>query len=111
MKPGAKPKPKTGAKAGEDRPATAKPKTKAVWKTEKPAGDTARKPKTNRPEGKPAAKTYDRAADPSKRFTPPNKIGEQGGKPAAKGKPGGEPARPSGGNAVPRRGKNSFGPK
>lgn len=111
MKPGAKPKPKTGARVAEDRPAAGKPKAKAVWKTDKPAGDTPRKPKANRPEGKPAAKTYDRAADPSKRFTPPHKIGKQGGKPAAKGKPGGKSARPSGGNAVPRRGKNSFGPK
>jgi len=98
----------------------AKPKAKAVWKTEAPA-EAPRKPKGAKPQGakpkfgekpkfdgkpkgkggKPGPKgaasagetSYMRAADPSKRFTPPNKIGKQGGKPG------------KGGNATPRRGK------
>ncbi len=86
----------------------AKPKAKAVWKTDGPA-DAPHKPKGGKPQGakpkfegkpkfdgkpkgkggkptgkpgKPAApgeKSYKRAADPSKRFTPPGKIGKQGG--------------------------------
>ena len=77
MKPGAAPKPKSGPKSET----TGKPKAKAVWKKEKPAGDAPRKGK-----GKPTSsattpageKSYKRASDPSKRFTPPNKIGKQG---------------------------------
>ena len=95
MKPGAAPKPKSGGET------TAKPKAKAVWKKEKPAGDTyePRKPKPGKP-AKPRGdapvgeKSYKRASDPSKRFTPPNKIGKQGGKP-----------KPKGGATTPRRGK------
>jgi len=83
MKPGAAPKPKSGGET------TAKPKAKAVWKKEKPAGDAPRKAK-----GKPTSsattpggeKSYKRASDPSKRFTPPNKIGKQGGKGGPKSK-------------------------
>ncbi len=68
---------------------TGKPKAKAVWKKEKPAGDAPRKGK-----GKPTTsattpggeKSYKRASDPSKRFTPPNKIGKQGGKSGPKSK-------------------------
>ncbi|MGB3245476.1 MAG: DEAD/DEAH box helicase, partial [Sulfitobacter sp.] len=102
MKPGATPKPKSNPDA------PAKPKAKAVWKTEKPAADAPRKPKTFKPKGgKPPSrndgapageKTYSRAADASKRFTPPNKIGKQGGK-------------PKGGDATPRRGKSGPRPK
>jgi ATP-dependent RNA helicase DeaD len=99
MKPGAKPKPKS---SGE--PSSAKPKAKAVWKKDgpktdgpktewggKPKGDKPFKPKGGKPfkprgEGTGGAggtetSTYKRAADPSKRFTPPGKIGKQGGKP------------------------------
>ncbi len=93
MKPGAAPKPKSNPKPDT----AAKPKAKAVWKKAKPADDTyaPRKPKPgkpSKPKGQAAAgeKTYQRAADPSKRFTPPNKIG-----------------KPKGGNAVPRRGGKS----
>lgn len=101
MKPGAAPKPKSDG--------TAKPKAKAVWKKDASTTDAPRKPKGGKPykgqaEAKPEGKTYQRAADPSKRFTPPNKIGKQGGKPAARGKAGG-------GDASPKRGKSSFRPK
>ena len=83
MKPGATPKPKSGGDT------SGKPKAKAVWKKEKPAGDAPRKGK-----GKPTTsattpggeKSYKRASDPSKRFTPPNKIGKQGGKGGPKSK-------------------------
>ncbi|MFD2738257.1 DEAD/DEAH box helicase [Sulfitobacter aestuarii] len=93
MKPGAKPKPKSD-------PGTATtPKAKAVWNKDKPAGEAPRKPQAKKPQGgKPAAKSYDRAADTSKRFTPPNKIGKPGNK-------------PKGGDAAPRRGKPGFKPK
>ena len=114
MKPGAAPKPKSNGEPS-------KPKAKAVWKTEKPAGDAPRKPYGDKPygdkpKGKPfkaredapeAATTYKRASDPSKRFTPPNKIGKQGGKPPGKpaGKPGARPKTggPKGGGAAPKR--------
>ena len=92
MKPGAKPKPKADG--------TSKPKAKAVWKKEAPKADAPRGGKPSKPKGgnpfkrredKPAgSKPYKRAADTSKRFTPPNRIGKQGGK---------------GGNATPKRGK------
>lgn len=81
MKPGAKPKPKSNGEPG------GKPKAKAVWKDKGPKADAPRKPKGDKPYkgkeqrgDKPAGKSYTRAADPSKRFTPPNKIGKQGGK-------------------------------
>ncbi len=110
MKPGAKPKPKSSGEPG-GKP---KAKAKAVWKKDGPKTDAPRRPKEDKPKfdkpkgdkskgGKPfkpreeaagGAKTYKRAADPSKRFTPPNKIGKQGGKPKNKG-----------GTATPRRGK------
>ncbi len=99
MKAGAAPKPKSNPKPDE----TGKPKAKAVWKKEKPAGDTY-EPRKAKP-GKPAKprgdapageKSYKRASDPSKRFTPPNKIGKQGGKP-----------KPKGGATTPRRGKDT----
>jgi ATP-dependent RNA helicase DeaD len=102
MKPGAKPKAKAKAKAvwKQDSPAATEPARPPKGKP--PAGKKpyAGKPKTGK--GKPAPKaagsenSYKRAADPSKRFTPPNKIGKQGG---AKGKAG------KGGNATPRRSK------
>ena len=108
MKPGAKPKAKAVWKTdgpAADAPA-AKPKGKPAGKpyAGKPAGKPSGKPYAGKPKsGKPAPKgaaaggetSYKRAADPSKRFTPPNKIGKQGGK--------GKPAK--GGNATPRRGK------
>ena len=96
MKPGATPKPKS------DGSAPARPKAKAVWKkdgpaTDAPRGDRPGKPSAGAPKGKGKGKegkpfkprdgsgaepgSYKRAADPSKRFTPPNKIGKQGGKP------------------------------
>ncbi|MGJ8616037.1 MAG: DEAD/DEAH box helicase [Sulfitobacter sp.] len=109
MKAGATPKPKSNPKPES----AGKPKAKAVWKKEKPA-DAAiepRKPKPGKPFKKPKGdapageKTYQRAADPSKRFTPPNKIGKQGGKPNARPKPGG---KSSGDGAKPKR---SFKPK
>ena len=121
-KPAAKPKgerpPKSHKTERSAMKPGAKPKAKAVWKQDSPAtaAEPARKPKgkpaggkkpyAGKPaggKGKPAPKaaagaesSYKRAADPSKRFTPPNKIGKQGG---AKGKAG------KGGNATPRRGK------
>ena len=108
MKPGATPKPKSNPKPDE----TGKPKAKAVWKKEKPAGDDyePRKPKPGKPfkpkgDAPAGEKTYQRASDPSKRFTPPNKIGKQGGKPAGKPKGG---SKPAGGDAKPKR---SFRPK
>ncbi len=77
MKPGATPKPKSNGEA------PARPKAKAVWKKDGPRTDGPRgakpgKPKGGKPHGDaPAgASTYKRAADPSKRFTPPNKIGK-----------------------------------
>ncbi len=120
MKPGATPKPKSAPKPEAfDKPA-GKPKAKPVWKKEKPAGDAPRadKPyKSRKPDapaarsdGKPAAKTYDRAADPSKRFVPPHKIGKPGAKPKPGGKPAGAGPR-KGGDDTPRRGKSSFRPK
>ncbi|MBD3664796.1 DEAD/DEAH box helicase [Sulfitobacter aestuariivivens] len=76
-----------------------KQKAKAVWKQDKPAAtDKPRKPNSGKPprsEAAPGEKPYKRAADPSKRFTPPNKIGKQGGRVKA-GK---------GGHATPKRGK------
>ncbi|MEW9918260.1 DEAD/DEAH box helicase [Marimonas sp. MJW-29] len=111
MKPGAKPKPKSDG--------SSKPKAKPVWKKDAPKADAPRggkdgqprkgkdgKPKGGRPfkprEDKPASgKAYNRAADPSKRSTPPCKAG----------KPGGKPARARGGDAVPKRGKGSSRPK
>ncbi|KIN65429.1 ATP-dependent rna helicase, dead/deah box family [Sulfitobacter noctilucae] len=84
MKPGATPKPKSNSEP------SGKPKAKAVWKKDGPKTDAPRA----KPKGKPfkareetggGAKTYKRASDPSKRFTPPNKIGKQGGKPKNKG--------------------------
>ncbi|MGC1505985.1 MAG: DEAD/DEAH box helicase [Sulfitobacter sp.] len=97
MKPGAKPKPKT------DGEGFAKPKAKAVWKKDGPRADApkAGKPKSGKPfkarEDAPAgAKSYKRASDPSKRFSPPNKMGKPGG-----GK------KKSGGATTPRRGKPS----
>ncbi|GAA6176350.1 DEAD/DEAH box helicase [Sulfitobacter pacificus] len=95
MKPGATPRPKSNGDA------PAKPKAKAVWKKDGPKADGPRgaKPKGGKPfkareESSGGAKTYKRATDPSKRFTPPNKIGKQGGKPKNKG-----------GATTPRRGK------
>jgi ATP-dependent RNA helicase DeaD len=90
MKAGAKPRPKSSGEAAEA------PRAKAVWKKEKPAGDAPRKPKGGKPAFKasgdaaPEGKSYKRASDPSKRFSPPNRVGKQGGKPAGKphrGKP------------------------
>lgn len=98
MKPGATPK-KSKA-VWNDSPKTdgpAKAKAQPVWK--KPAKGDA-----TPPDGNPGEKKYKRASDPSKRFTPPNKIGKQGGKP----KPGG---KGKGGEATPKRGKSSFRPK
>ncbi|MEO0380967.1 MAG: DEAD/DEAH box helicase, partial [Pseudomonadota bacterium] len=67
----------------------AKPKAKAVWKTEGSKAESPRPPKGKPKGGKPfkpredkaggSEKSYKRAADTSKRFTPPNKIGKQGG--------------------------------
>ena len=101
MKPGAKPKPKADG--------TGKPKAKAVWKKAAPKAEAApSKPKgrtqaggAKGPERKGGDKPYNRASDTSKRFTPPGKAG----------KPGGKPARSKGGDATPKRGKNSFRPK
>ncbi|KIN62466.1 Dead-box protein, ATP-independent RNA helicase [Sulfitobacter noctilucicola] len=80
MKPGAKPKPKSNGEEG------GRPKSKAVWKKDGPKADAPRAGKDGKPKGgKPfksreensgGAKTYKRAGDPSKRFTPPNKIGK-----------------------------------
>jgi len=99
MKAGAAPKPKSNPKPESFD----KPKAKAVWKKDKPAG-----PRTDAPrsDAKPAAdKPYKaRAADPSKRFVPPNKLGKAGGKPK-----GGKPA--GGGEGAPRKPKTSFRPK
>ena len=93
MKPGATPKPKSDGTSGP------KPKTKAVWKTDKPKSTSSPAPKGGKPKGgKPfkqredkatgGEKSYKRAAAPSKRFTPPNRLGKQSGK---------------GGNATPKR--------
>jgi ATP-dependent RNA helicase DeaD len=99
MKAGAAPKPKSNPKPESFD----KPKAKAVWKKDKPAG-----PRTDAPrsDAKPAAdKPYKaRAADPSKRFVPPNKLGKAGGKPK-----GGKPA--GGGEGAPQKPKTSFRPK
>jgi ATP-dependent RNA helicase DeaD len=85
MKPGAAPKPKSN---GEP---SAKPHAKAVWKKEAPAASadtySPRKPKPGKPakpkgtgtSPAPGKSSYSRAGDTSKRFTPPNKIGKQGG--------------------------------
>ncbi|MEP5728911.1 MAG: DEAD/DEAH box helicase [Sulfitobacter sp.] len=83
MKPGAKPKSKS-----DDGPA--KPKAKAVWKKEGPKADAPRPAKGGKPKGGKPFKsrdgapgegtTYKRASDPSKRFSPPNRVGKQGGK-------------------------------
>ncbi|MGJ8546369.1 MAG: DEAD/DEAH box helicase [Sulfitobacter sp.] len=94
--------------------AGAKPKAKSVWKdapageaeAPRPGGAGKAKPVWKKP-GKPAPRPAEagekkstRAADPSKRFTPPNKMGKPGGKPTGK---------PRGGEATPRRGgKPSF---
>ena len=88
MKPNAAPKPKSeGAPAKpewKDKPrdgaAPAKGKAKPVWKK---AGG---KPDARGDEA-PGKKPYKRASDTTKRFTPPNKIGKQGGKPNARPKP------------------------
>ena len=102
MKPGATPKPKSAGKPDSfDKPG-GKPKAKAVWKKEKPADRGADRP---RGDGKPADKPFKaRAADPSKRFVPPGKLGAKpkGGKPSGKA---------GGGDAAPKRGKSSFRPK
>jgi len=102
MKPGATPKPKSAGKPDSfDKPG-GKPKAKAVWKKEKPADRGADRP---RGDGKPADKPFKaRAADPSKRFVPPGKVGAKpkGGKPSGKA---------GGGDAAPKRGKSSFRPK
>lgn len=84
--------------------ATPKPKSRAVWKTDGPTKEAVvEKPKERKaPKGKAdhkgKGKPSKRAADPSKRFTPPHKIGKQGGK-AVRGK---------GGNSTPKRGKNRW---
>ncbi|APE42196.1 ATP-dependent RNA helicase [Sulfitobacter alexandrii] len=99
MKPGATPKPKSDG--------TSKPKAKAVWKKDADAprkGKSAKPARDRAPEEQADGKSYRRAADPSKRFTPPHKIGKQGGKPASRGKP-------RSGDSGPKRGKNSFRPK
>ncbi len=97
MKPGAKPKgkpawkdkpPQERAPGGEKPAAKAKSGAKAVWK--KPAKDAPAR--DAKPEG-----NYKRAADPSKRFTPPGK-----GK-----KPGG----PRGGDATPHHSGKGKGPR
>ncbi|WP_439148599.1 DEAD/DEAH box helicase [Sulfitobacter sp.] len=99
MKTGAAPKPKSNPKPDSFD----KPKAKAVWKKDKPAG-----PRSDAPRGdaKPAAdKPFKaRASDPSKRFVPPNKLGKPGGKPK-----GSKPA--GGGEGAPKRPKTSFRPK
>ncbi len=106
MKPGAAPKPKSAPKPDAFDGAASKPKAKAVWKKDKPSG-----PRTDAPrsDAKPAAdKPFKaRAADPSKRFVPPNKLGKPGSKPKG-GKPAGS-AR--GGEGAPKRNKTSFRPK
>lgn len=84
MKPGATPKPKSN---GEP---SAKPHAKAVWKKEantstedynprKPKPGKPAKPKNTGTSPAPGKASYTRAGDPSKRFSPPNKIGKQGG--------------------------------
>ena len=102
MKPGATPKPKSAGKPDSfDKPG-GKPKAKAVWKKEKPADRGADRP---RGDGIPADKPFKvGAADPSKRFVPPGKVGAKpkGGKPSGKA---------GGGDAAPKRGKSSFRPK
>jgi ATP-dependent RNA helicase DeaD len=101
MKAGAAPKAKSNPKPDAFAAPDGKPKAKAVWKKEKPDAP--------RGDAKPAAdKPYKaRAADPSKRFVPPNKLGQAGGKPKG-GKPAG---KPKGGEAAPKRPKSSFRPK
>lgn len=86
MKPGAAPKPKADGSP---------PKAKPVWKKDGPKSDAPRRA-APAGDGKPAKKTYQRAGDPSKRFTPPHKMGKPGAKPA-RGKPAG--------------GKGTFKPK
>lgn len=91
-KPGGKPWGKPAGKPG-DRPAGKGPGKFAG----KPGGKPAGKPGAaaeGKPGGKPAGKS--RAADPSKRFTPPGKTPRPGG---PKGKPGG------GGMQAPKRRK------
>ncbi|MDD9719947.1 DEAD/DEAH box helicase [Sulfitobacter sp. PR48] len=78
MKPGAAPKPKADGSP---------PKAKPVWKKDGPKSDAPRRA-APAGDGKPAKKTYQRAGDPSKRFTPPHKMGKPGAKPA-RGKPAG----------------------
>ena len=113
-----KPKPSTPRKPKGERPpkspkterspmkSGAKPKAKAVWKTDGPKAESP-KAKGAKPKGKPfrakqdsggEAKTYKRATDPSKRFTPPNKIGKKSGK----------AAHVKGGDSAPKRGKNRW---
>jgi len=75
-KPAWKDKPRDGA-------APSKGKAKPAWK--KTEGG---KPQDRKTDAAPGHKPYKRAADTSKRFTPPNKIGKQGGKPNARPKPG-----------------------
>ena len=124
QKPGAAPKPKAAKPVwkDKDRPAAqpteaparkAAGKAKPVWKTADKPDRSAKPAKPGKPErptkagkpakpGKPAARAkpaeggYKRAADPSKRFTPPGKIGKPGAKPAGKAR---------GGDARPRRDK------
>ena len=105
LKPGAAPKAKTNPKPDAFDTSKA-PRAKAVWKKEKPSdrgSDAARSDK------KPAAdKPFKaRAADPSKRFVPPNKLG----KPDSKSKGGKPSSSPRGGDGAPKRAKNSFRPK
>ncbi|WP_187428157.1 ATP-dependent RNA helicase DeaD [Roseobacter fucihabitans] len=97
MKPGAKPKPKSSPAPEGARP----PRAKAVWtkenreaaKAERPAREGGDKRTDRTPTGKGGAPrdqsaSKKRAADPSKRFVPPNKRGKAPGK---------------GPNATPRR--------
>ena len=102
MKAGAAPKPKSSGKAkpvwNKETVETPerKQKAKAVWKD--PAKPVGKKKPAQRKSGQDGEKPYKRAADPSKRFTPPHKIGKQNGKPKAG-------AKARGGDARPRRGK------
>jgi ATP-dependent RNA helicase DeaD len=79
MKAGDKPKAKPvwKDKPAGDKPA-AKSGAKAVWK--KPAKEGGMPRADAKPEG-----GYNRAADASKRFTPPGKGKKPGAKPAARG--------------------------
>jgi len=92
MKPGEKPKSKPAWKDAGDTPRAkpaAKSGAKAVWK--KPEKEAA-----PRAEGKPDGGGYNRAADASKRFTPPGKSKKPAGKPPARAGDT-RPSRPKGG--------------